>query len=411
MCFGKKIQCLYRIFVIFSGAIALSMFQPAIGQSPNPDPNASLTRKLDSILITRPYSGFVVGIVTKDTVLYQKGFGTADIKSNKPYTIHTLQNIGSVSKTLIGIALMQLVEAGKLSLDSPVDELQTLKIQNPRNPTARPGIRHLATHTAGIRDSKIYNKLAYVPLTGLPANLNTYSGREKKLLRQAEATPIYTLQAVLSEYLVASEKGNHHKKNFNAHPPGTHYEYSNMGATLAAYAVEQLSGMEYKTYTQTHILAPLGMQESGWEPTKFPLAQRATLYFASGRVVPPYRLNTYPDGGLVTSCHDMCRYMQALLKVWHGESDFLKKSSLDTLWAIHHQDESVRSGIFWDISRQGNIGHNGADPGVFTCLQLSKDKTYGFYFATNCSIFEQKEGIQYFIQIWRAIKAHAPELK
>ena len=107
----------------------------------------SLTTKLQSIQDLGYLPGFAVAIVNSEGVLYQKGFGHSDIETSKPFTVHSLQNIGSISKTLTGISLMQLQEQGKLSLDTPINDILPFKIVNPHCPDIPITIKHLASHT------------------------------------------------------------------------------------------------------------------------------------------------------------------------------------------------------------------------------------------------------------------------
>ena len=81
-----------------------------------------LTEELDKIYTRRHINGFSVAIVNQDGTLYEKGFGYSNIKANKKYTNNTIQNIASISKTFIGIALLKAQELGKLNLDDPINK-------------------------------------------------------------------------------------------------------------------------------------------------------------------------------------------------------------------------------------------------------------------------------------------------
>lgn len=106
----------------------------------------ALTDQLDSIQQNGKIPGFAVSIANADGTIYAKGFGYADVKSETPYTEHTIQPIASVSKTLIGIALMKAREMGKLKLDDPILQYLPFKVSNPNHPEQVITIRHLAVH-------------------------------------------------------------------------------------------------------------------------------------------------------------------------------------------------------------------------------------------------------------------------
>src|SRR5262249_4279053 len=78
--------------------------------------------------------GFAVTIVSQNEVLFQKGYGLSDIERKVPYEPQSLQNVASVSKTLIGISLMQLVEQGKIKLDDDINTYLPYKVINPYFP-------------------------------------------------------------------------------------------------------------------------------------------------------------------------------------------------------------------------------------------------------------------------------------
>ena len=82
----------------------------------------SLTAELESILRQGHFNGFGVAVVNGQGVLYQHGFGFADVQARKTYGIHTVQSVASVSKTLVGLALLKAQERGLLTLDDPVNK-------------------------------------------------------------------------------------------------------------------------------------------------------------------------------------------------------------------------------------------------------------------------------------------------
>ena len=122
------------------------------------DKAKELDTKLTEIAEKGHLPGFGVAIVSKDKTLYQKGYGYADLANKKPYTKNTVQNIGSVSKTFIGVSLMKLVERGKLILMTRISDILPFKITNPYYPESPITIRQLATHTSTLKDTDYYQK-------------------------------------------------------------------------------------------------------------------------------------------------------------------------------------------------------------------------------------------------------------
>lgn len=359
-------------------ALGLSLFSlPARAQSPTPAPpdTLALTNALRQLWQTSALPGFAVAVVRPDGVVYERGFGYANKARHVPYTPATVQEVASVSKTLIGVALLQAVAAGKLRLDQPVNELLPFPVVNPYFPTQPITLRHLATMTAGLTDDQaFYSKRAYV-------KGDTSSLSNEEYLRRT-LTP----------------RGQwYSRKRFLPHAPGTYYAYSNESAALAALAIERATGQRYSVYTHQHILQPLGMTDSGWSRSAVKASQLATLYDRQGRPVAPYYTVTYPDGGLLTSTHSLARYLLSImnpsvpgapLKV--AERDSLLRRQFSPPHLPQHLDASEpNQGLFWVYRRNGTVGHTGGDTGSSSFLFFDPTTQVGKIFVTNTDLHER----------------------
>ena len=100
--------------------------------------------------------------MNENETIYEKGFGFVDKTTEKAYSKHTIQNIASISKTFLGLALLKAQELGKLHLDEPINKYLPFKVQNPYYPEEEITIRQLTTHTSSITDSKYYDQKSYV---------------------------------------------------------------------------------------------------------------------------------------------------------------------------------------------------------------------------------------------------------
>ena len=350
----------------------------------------SLNAKLSAIQMQSKMPGFSVAIVNADEILYQKGFGYADLETKTPFTEKTIHNIGSVSKTFIAAALMKLVEEGKLDLDAKINDILPFPIVNPRFPNTPITVRHLATHTSGIVDTKFYNRECYVLVDGCPKNLEGFSKSDKKAFKYLKGNELVSINDFLKSYLTPNGS-LYSKKNFSKSPSGKQYEYSNIGSTVAALIVEIVSEQNYGKYVKEHVLTPLKMTHSGWKFDEIDMDKHATLYFKNQTPVPKYTLITYPDGGLLSNCHDLSLYLQAMIQGHAKNSDFLQASTFEEMLKMQYQNDENRSGIFWDISRKGHLQHNGADPGIFTWIRFDPETKIGLVFMTNVLAPEDKE--------------------
>lgn len=391
-------------FLIFVLGISPILY----GQTTTEKLNQQLTRKFQNSNIP----GMAVAIVNKDQILYQNQFGYADVANKKPYTQNTIHNIGSTSKTFIGVAIMQLVEQGKIELDADINDYLPFKISNPYHPNTPITVRQLATHTSSIRDRTFnYDLKAYTSKDNTKGNRKglpwMYKIHFKKMLKNEDIS--------LDEFLenTLSKKGKcYKKKNFYKNAPGTTEEYTNIGAGLAGYIVEIISGEKYADYVVNHILKPLKMEASGWTKATTNQAQFAKRYI-KGKVAPDYQLITYPDGGLISSTADLSRYLMAMIQGYKGESQFLSPASFQTMMRNQYEQAPLvnsmktgegRSGLFWDVfgkEGRGDIGHSGSDPGILSFMYFDPETGIGCVLMTNTD--SEGKDIKTVVEMWEIL--------
>lgn len=360
-----------------------------------------LSNKIDSIFHESEIPGCSMMVVNEDGVLFEEAKGFANLKTQQKYTAHTIQNIASVSKTLIGVAIMKAVEQGKLNLAEDINKYLPFQIVNPNFPDQPITIKQLATHTSSILDSENYFKsyFFYDAATITAADLTKeYQEmlpvlKENKLIDDAE----------FLENLLSPKGKWFSPKVYSANKPGSTFEYSNVGATLAAYVIEKASGMSYEAYTQKYIFDPLKMTETGWEKSQINQTQFAQRYFQKDKEVPDYYLISKADGGLLTNTHDYSQFFIEMIKGFNGQGQLLSKAAYTTLFSPHIEINKKRSsGIFWVMSKDGNgFMHDGSDPGVMTLVSYNKTKKIGRIFF--CNLDAMEKNIAPIIQIWQAL--------
>ena len=273
----------------------------------------------------------VVVVVKDNQILVAKGYGYADIAAQKkvdPAT--TLFRAGSISKTFLWTAVMQLVEHGKLDLDADVNQYLDFSIP-PRD--GRPiTLRQLMTHTAGFEDAL------------------------KNLLSSAPQLPMSN-EAWLKEWIPR-----------RAFAPGDVSAYSNYGAALAGYIVQRVSGQPFEQYIEQHIFQPLGMQHATFrQPLPDALNGDVAKAYASASTPPrPFEMVvSVPAGGLSVSGGDMARFMIAHLQ--NGAYENAQILHADSARAMHDFTRYSVPGLlpialgFYHMDRNGQtiIGHGG----------------------------------------------------
>lgn len=354
-----------------------------------PPDTVGLTAQLRRLWQASDFPGFAVAVVRPDGIAYEHGFGYANKARQTPYTPATVQGVASVSKTLIGVALLQAAAAGQLRLDQPVNELLPFAVRNPYFPDQPITLRQLATMTAGLTDNqRFYSTHAYAQGTTSALSSEEYLRR------------------------TLSPSGQwFSRRRFLPHAPGTYYAYSNESAALAALAIEKATGQAYGEFTRQRILQPLGLTDSGWNVAEIDATQLATLYSPKGRVVPPYYTITYPDGGLLTSTHSLARYLHSIINpstrgapLPPAAVDSLLKAQFTLGRTPQHLDPAEpNQGLFWAHRRNGTVGHTGGDTGMTSFLFFDPVTRVGKIFVTNTEVREGPRSLGQFKAIWKLL--------
>lgn len=272
-------------FIIVVSLLALHVAQPPVTASSPPGAVADLAaidRYVTSEMQAARLPGLALAIVQGNRIVHLKGFGIAD-PSGRPVTPETPFIIGSTGKSITAMAIMQLVEAGKVDLRAPVQHyLPWFRVADPEA-SARITVRHLLSHTSGIP---------------------TPAGLTNAISRDASDTALE--ERVRSLAAVELTQG-----------VGATFQYSNANYETLGLIVQVVSGQSYEEYVQEHIFAPLDMQNS------FLFPQEARQHgAASGHRywfgVPlafemPYHRGIVPAGFIFSSAEDMAHYLIAHL--------------------------------------------------------------------------------------------------
>jgi CubicO group peptidase (beta-lactamase class C family) len=300
--------------------------------------------------------------------------GEQDAEAHVPVDARTIYHWASITKTMTGIAIMQLRDRGLLSLDDPVvryvPELAT--VHNPYGDTGAITLRQLMSHSAGFRSG-------------------TWPWRDHDW--QPFEPRGWSQLAAMLPYTTVEFK------------PGSRFGYSNPGIVYLGQIIERLSGEDYEVYVDKNILKPLGMHASYFDRTPPHLLPHRShsYYIRDGKRVPaPFDVDTgvtVSNGGLNAPMPDMAKYVAFLLGDPARRSDYdlvLKRSSLEEMWAPQiaagddftqgRMAETTQSGLSFFIDRRAAvrfIGHNGDQNGFRAYLSLCPDQQVGSLLAFN----------------------------
>ncbi|AJA67369.1 Beta-lactamase class C and other penicillin binding protein [Myroides sp. A21] len=379
----------------------------------------SLTLAISKIYKQSDFNGFAVSIVNDKGTLYQKGFGYADIENEIPYTDKTIQNIASVSKVFVGVALLKAQELGKLKLDDPINNYLPFKVVNPSYPDKEITIRHLATHTSGIVDNEFYLSKNYILKEEMSTEKANLGFDDMQTFNPVDS--IISIEEFLQNVLVQGGKWNT-KDSYSKYKPGAMYEYSNIGTTLAAFVLEKATGERFDTFTEKYILEPLKMKDSGWSFQNVKFENYSKLYADKKTVLPFYHIITYPDGGFITSISDLSLFLTELIKGYNQKGTILNKESYKEFFRPHLKEanflerdennpynESYNVGVFIGFGFSGYIGHTGGDPGVASVMFFDPKNNTGRILILNTSFSGQK-GSQDFYGIWDVLEKYQDKL-
>jgi CubicO group peptidase (beta-lactamase class C family)/D-alanyl-D-alanine dipeptidase len=292
-----------------------------------------------------------IALVDDQRIIWARGFGFANPAGKVPATADTVYRVGSVSKLFTDIAVMQLVEQGKLDLDVPVTRY--LPDFKPANPFGQPiTLRQLMSHRSG---------LVREPPVG------HYFDPSNPSLAQTVASLNQT------ELVYA---------------PGTRTKYSNAAVTVVGYLLEKTQNEPFARYLKRTLLDPLGMKTSGFEPTpalKRDLAQAVMwTYHDREFPAPTFELGTAPAGCMYTTVNDLSRFLSTLFAGGQGPGGrILKSATLEAMWTpppAKPGKEKAPFGIGFhvkDLDGHRRIGHGGAIYGFVTELGALPDEKLG----------------------------------
>ncbi len=305
-------------------------------------------------------------LVVNGATMYSKGYGFANVELQHRATADTPFGLASISKTVIGVVIMQLVEQGRLSLDTPINSVLPFTIDNPKIEDEVITVRHLVSHTSSLID-----------------NVDVYGGSYV-----LQTKPVPALGEMLQNYYLPDGEFYDAQLNFaEIQPGGNHSQYSNIAAALAAYVVEVVAQQSFDQYVQQHVFNPLQMNNSHYFLEQFP-ANTVAIPYGLDNDGQFYHYPTYPDGMLRSSATDLAAYMADLTT----DSQLLTPASVTRLWmplltqAPSLDISSSNIGVFWDVDTNNSVrtvGHGGSDPGVASELRIVPDLGVGAAVAIN----------------------------
>ena len=354
LCVGAVLALIFRVFARRASAT------PVTNSDTYDEIDAYVQEQMHRLNIP----GVSLAIVEGDKIVHLRGFGRARPKGDAP-TPQTPFFIGSLTKSFTALAVMQLVEAGKIELDAPVQRyLPWFRVADPQA-SAQITARHLLNQTSGLPMS-----LGLADLADLDSRLDA---------TERQVRSLSTLELTRSV--------------------GSKFEYSNTNYNVLGLIIEAASGESYSDYIQRHIFEPLDMRHSY---TSKAVAQQNGLAMGHrywfGHPFPALNLSippgSLPSGQLISSAEDIAHYLIAYLNGGrYGDAQILSEAGIDE---VHRPAAEIREmgmslghyGMGWISEGTGKsriVSHSGDVPdfGAFMALVPEQKKGIVLLFNAN----------------------------
>ncbi|WP_040300387.1 serine hydrolase domain-containing protein [Arcticibacter svalbardensis] len=315
-------------------------------------------------------AGLSVVVVKHNKIIYTNCFGFQDIESNKVLKENALFRIASISKSFSATSIMQLVEAGKLSLSDDFSNLVGFKVRNPKFPNTVITLKMVMSHTSSINDSQGY------------FNLDS----------------------------INPDKSRDFAKCYNDYAPGAGYEYCNLNYNMIGAVIEKTSGERFDQYIKGHVLDPLGLY-GGYCVDSLDKSRFATLYeydslsrkltpapmayeprseliknYTMGYSTPVFS----PTGGMKISATDLAKYMMMHMNYgqYNGVKIISKESALTMQTKVSEGEGGYGLALRGShdlIQGKAMMGHTGSAYGLSSAMFFEPNEKFGIVVITNGS--------------------------
>ncbi len=315
--------------------------------------------------------GLSACIVINDTVVWEKGYGYANINKKINATENTIYLGASISKTITATAIMQLWEQGLFDLDDDVNNYLPFDLRNPKHSDKKITYRMLLSH---------HSSLAYGDLKTEPFIFLFFSLFSRSKERYEE---------------LLSPSGKLYNPNiWIDSEPGEALNYSNIGYFLLEYLVELISKQSFDEYCTTHIFNPLEMNNTSYQISNYEKNDISTPYIwalHSYIPLPNYEFMDYGVGGVRTSVKDLSHFLIANMNggIYNGKQ-ILNEETIELMRTVQFPDSNhnlwFQYGLGWRIMSRNDtyfLWHPGIGPGVATYINYNPVNKIGIIFFVN----------------------------
>ena len=360
-----------KIFKTISIYLLLLLMSSQVTYAQADKAEAELKQMMEKLRV----AGLAVAVVKDGKISYSNAFGLKNIENNTPLAKDDLFRIASISKSFCATAIMQLVEAKKLSLDDDVSDLIGFRIRNPHFPDKVITLRMLLSHTSSLNDSDGY----------------------------------------FNYDMIDPAKNNGKDKCYSNDEPGSTFKYCNLNFTLIGSIIEKASGERFDNYIKKHIIEPLGIY-AGYNVDSLDKQKLVSLYtynkktdsftestkayMPNRNVWKNYQLgySAYsfsPTGGMKISAPDLAKVM--LMHMNKGTYNGVQIISKNSATQMQTPSTDTGTGDYYGFAIRirkspklaGDhllVGHTGSASGLYSAMFFNPDKKFGFVIISSGSL-------------------------
>ncbi len=357
-----------RLLLASVAAMALLLPAPSAAAKTGSEVAQALRAEIPAMMSAAGAVGLTIALVDGDDVVMAEGFGLADAATGRRVDADTLFHIGSISKTLAALAVMQLVEDGKVDLDEPLSSYLPGFRLRPRFADSTITVRSVLDHHSGI-PGDVFNGM----------------------ITHGEPDPGFRpwLRAQVPRMLPQG-------------PPDTVFAYNNSGYVLLQDLIEHVTGQPLEQYARARLFGPMRMASSRFDDTKAPAARLTRNYQAvssdDGVITTVARprefVNGWTAGSITSSADDMSRYVRTLLAFGKAPGGrVVSRPTLERMWTRQVDSpldiSPTTFGLGFGIGDYAMdwagkvVWHDGATVWNHSIMQLLPDSGIGVFVSSN----------------------------
>jgi CubicO group peptidase (beta-lactamase class C family) len=322
---------------------------------------------INAIMQQYKVAGLSVAVVKKGKIIYSNSFGLKNLESKTPLTDDCIFRIASISKSFSATSIMQLVEAGKLSLDDDFSNLVGFAVRNPAYPQTVITLRHVLSHQSSVNDSQGY----------------------------------FSFDAI------NPAKNPDWAKCYNSYEPGKGYQYCNLNFNMVGAVVEKYGGERFDQYVKHHILDPLRLY-GGYAVDSLDKTRFASIYEYNGdsaKFIPSpgaynprsaeiaayvtgYSTPVFsPTGGMKISATDLAKYMTMHMNMgkYKGKRIISAESALQMQTPLSDKEKYGLAILTTEKLIPGKTlkGHTGSAYGLYSAMFFHPEEKWGIVVISN----------------------------